>query len=405
MYHKKILHCILKIFILSFCLQRYQSFPVKTYICPLTNNSIIEQTISISQEDLNKEITGDTRLEFSSRFSVQQALKESSEFEYFKSAITEIRNKVFTQLDTTDAADKFKTRLKIQLINENSTKTSHNPKTFSFAKLNLEKKETYELYSMSGEYQINSAIEGNKIFANYKEPEHQKLKYFAPPEKGQFSELKKVVEKNNNRIKSLEDKIKMLNDGVVRSPLKKDTIAKQIESANDEINKLNKEINEKEAEIQKGEIYDGERQYLLEAIKSTHDIRPIESNNRVRNSDSEALILEEVLKLTSPSKLTQNNNKFYSTLYNKLSKFSNFNKILPIEIKNIKKFKSLKINDLNQHASGTLKLYTSYETCPSCKNAYILFSALRPNIKIEITTLSNELRNYIYETDFSKKNN
>ncbi|KAB8039631.1 hypothetical protein GCL60_05060 [Silvanigrella paludirubra] len=395
---------ILKISVWTLCFQSIQAHSVKVYTCPITSNSLREQTLSISKEDLNKEITGDIRIEFSNRFKLQKALKDSTEFEYFKSAITEIRKKIFTQLDNTNTSDFLKNKLKHQLINEKGINIGHSPKTFSFGKLHLENKKEYELYSISGEFQINSAIEGNKIFANYIEPEFQKLKYFSPPEKDQFPELKKVIEENKKKIDSLNKKIETLNNAIPKSPNKKENLETQIKNAKEEINKINKDIEDKENEIKKGEKYDGENKYITDEIIKTHSSEVKDYNNKVRKSDAEALILEEVLKLTSPSKNTENNNNFYSLLYDKFHETWNLGKKFPIDIQNIKKFKSLKTSDLNQYASGTLKLYTSYETCPSCKNAYILFSALRPNIKIEITTVSNELRNYLYETDFSKKN-
>ena len=102
-----------------------------------------------------------------------------------------------------------------------------------------------------------------------------------------------------------------------------------------------------------------------------------------RFSDAEAKILEKLLDLTKPSESTKQSNDLFN-----------------IHRTYLKTFKSLKIYDLNQDIKGTLKIYTSLKTCPSCNNAYVLFNALRPNIKLEIYTLNKNLKSEIYKKTY-----
>ena len=392
-------HFILKASIISLISPNITAFPVKIYSCPVTNNTLVEQILSVSKEDLNKPITDNTKLEFSKKFKYQSALKDSPEFEIYKSAITEIRKKVFKQLDESEAAGKLKVnKIKNSLVNiGNKNKTS--PKTFSYAKLLFESSNinSYELYSISGEFQILNDIGSNKIFANYDESGNQKLNYFAPPEKDYENMLLKDIDTKKSQLKRITSEVDKFEKLAKENTKKQEIFLEKAKKSREDANKLTKELDDLN--------FQSEENLIKKEIEKIHQktVAP-DSLGRIRDSDSEALILERVLTLTSPNQTTQAFNNFYSTLYDSLHSYWNLDKKFPKDIVNIKLYKSLNVNDLNQHAVGTLKLYTSYETCPSCKNAYLLFSALRPNIKLEITTVSNELRNYLYTNDFSEQN-
>lgn len=369
-----------------------EAYPVKAYECPLTNKTIVEQILSVSNEDLNKPITNNTQLEISKKSIYKSALKDSPEFEIYKSAITVIREKVFKQLDATETANELKVaKIKNSLINLNNSNNS-TPKTFSYAKLSLNNSEvkSYELYSISGEFQIINTPGDKKIFASYDESGNQKLNYFAPPENDYGGKILKEIEKIKNKIKSLEEEINRFEELSQKKP-------KDSDSFKDKALLSKKKKSELEKELEDLKLR-SEENIIINEIEKTHGKRiSPESKGRIRDSDSEALILEKILTLTKPKEKTQLNNMLYAFL-------SNANIYHHKEINDIKEIKTLNIQDLNQEVSGTLKIYTSFQTCPSCKNIYVLFSILRPNIKLEITTASNEIREYIYTNDFNIKN-
>ncbi|MGY3805201.1 hypothetical protein ACWNT8_14145 [Pigmentibacter ruber] len=361
-----------------------------TYTCPITNVTIKEHKLSKENNILK--------------------LKDSSQnpdevFSVFKNAISKIRSKVSNQLENArllriknnkndDSKEIEKIEKKEALLLHNllyknpeieayyGTRFSNfiskeDPKVFSYAKFIEENSNNvkYEIYSISGEFKIvNQDSENENIyFANVKPIEERKLSYFKPIDLQLADKYYNEINGSSESINSLEKKI---DDYIVsyKNEKKTDLKDKFLKLMEDNYKKMiatfNKTLNTFSLLDHKVEVQN---------IHEGH----AENGNQTRYSDAEAKILEKLLELTPPSQKTRTTNNILNEHRNYLAKF-----------------KSLKLYDLNQDIRGTLKIYTSLETCPSCNNAYVLFDALRPNIKLEIYTLNKELQMEIYKNNY-----
>nr|BFD31544.1 hypothetical protein GTC16762_11620 [Pigmentibacter ruber] len=370
-----------------------------TYTCPITNVTIKEHKLSKENNILK--------------------LKDSSQnpdevFSVFKNAISKIRSKVSNQIenarllriknnknDDIKEISEVEKNKEIEKIEKKEALLLHNllyknpeieayygtrfsnfinkedPKVFSYAKFIEENSNNvkYEIYSISGEFKIvNQESENENIyFANVKPIEERKLSYFKPIDQQLADKYYNEINGSSESINSLEKKI---DDYIVsyKNEKKTDLKDKFLKLMEDNYKKMiaifNKTLNTFSLLDHKVEV------------KNIHEGHA-ENGNQTRYSDAEAKILEKLLELTPPSQKTRTTNNILNEHRNYLAKF-----------------KSLKLYDLNQDIRGTLKIYTSLETCPSCNNAYVLFDALRPNIKLEIYTLNKELQMKIYKNNY-----
>lgn len=370
-----------------------------TYTCPITNVTIKEHKLS-KENNIIK-------------------LKDSSQnpdevFSVFKNAISKIRSKVSNQIDdarllrnqnkkndNSKEMNEVEKNQEIEKIEKKEALILHNllyknpeietyygkrfndfikkedPKVFSYAKFIEEDSNNikYEIYSISGEFKIvNRENKNEKIyFANVKPIGERKLSYFKPIDQQLADKYYNEINGSSESINSLEKKI---DDYIVsyKNEKKTDLKDKFLKLMEDNYKKMiatfNKTLNTFSLLDHKVEVQN---------IHEGH----AENGNQTRYSDAEAKILEKLLELTPPSQKTRTTNDILNEHRNYLAKF-----------------KSLKLYDLNQDIRGTLKIYTSLETCPSCNNAYVLFDALRPNIKLEIYTLNKELQIEVYKNNY-----
>ncbi|WP_158998374.1 hypothetical protein [Pigmentibacter ruber] len=384
-----------------------------TYTCPITNVTIKEHKLSKENNILK--------------------LKDSSQnpdevFSVFKNAISKIRSKVSNQIDDArllriknkkndDSMEisEVEKNKEIEKIEKKEALILHNllyknpeietyygkrfndfikkedPKVFSYAKFIEEDSNSikYEIYSISGEFKIaNRENENEKIyFANVKPIEERKLSYFNPVDQNKANLVKEDIFGSNEKIQKFEEKYDIVEE-------KFNDFVKKV----DEYNKESNVENNQNSKIDSKKKMEGYLSFLINLFNKTlepykfayHNSNKVknihegkaENGNQTRFSDAEAKILEKLLDLTSPTQQTRKTNDLFNQHRNYLAKF-----------------KSLKLYDLNQDIRGTLKIYTSLETCPSCNNAYVLFDALRPNIKLEIYTLNKELQMEIYKNN------
>lgn len=429
---KLYLYIMLFFFLSIYLLPENKAFAVREFICSKAFPfiKIKEQMLSIKKEDIDKSISEETLLELNYNTENQKPLKESEEFKIYKYAITELRKKIFNELNNSEYVQEQKTEsnkkesqknfktaanmnqiereiFKNQILpqdiktdeSNNKKRIRTNPKTFSYGDLKItgSNEKNYELFSLSGQYQMQNTIEGNKIFVNYKEPISQKLIYFNPPKQELVLKMQKSASELLKKSQdSLNESIKLLDlEKTINDPKKKKMIYQRSLNLKDDSINLKKQYEDLK--------YVSESNLARKEYERIHNDRVVSDFSifsEIKDSDSEVLILEKVLDLTEPDNNTQAKNIEEANKHEIAIANNHSTQYTPIEILNLRLNKHLNVKDLNQNIYGNLKIYTSYETCLSCQNAFILFSLLRPNIKLEITVVSNEIRNYIYRTNF-----
>ncbi|APJ04047.1 hypothetical protein [Silvanigrella aquatica] len=285
--------------------------------------------------------------------------------------------------------------LKTKVINA-AKKDNLDAKVFSYATYESKKEadKKIQFYSISGEFEFskNYNKKNELYFVNLKNPKNRKLSYFEPkdPEKlrsyeTKLANLQKNIIEIKAEIKGFED-----NQNTQNRQIRIDNAKKRLEIKEKEYSELNM--------IHQNSIdHEIERAYIN--TKGEKEI-----GNSPRSSDAEAKILEELLNLTipNPEDITYLiNERFFITKNDPDRRSTTQRAKYFFDLDN---FKSLNYYNLNQDIEGTLNIYTSLDTCASCKNAYSLFKILRPKIDLNIYTLNKDLQTFIYKNDFNANN-
>ncbi len=273
----------------------------------------------------------------------------------------------------------------------NISKENLDAKVFSYATFE-NKKDTgkqIQFYSISGELEFDKNY--NKInelyFVNLKNQNNRKLSYFEPQEPEKLKKIEKSIESLNLEIARLNKDINNPNLPNRENRIK-DLKVKHKDKET--------EYNELKLKHQKSIEHEIERAYIN--TKGEKEI-----GNSPRASDAEAKILEELLNLTIPNPKDTGwfNERFNQTRDNPNRRSTTQRAKHFFDLDN---FKSLNYYNLNQDIEGTLNIYTSLDTCASCKNAYSLFKLLRPKIDLNIYTLNKDLQTFIYKNNFNANN-
>lgn len=388
-----------------------KAFP--TYVCPITGVNLKENILSLENENLV--INAEQK---------ENNLSKEDPVEIFsnmKEAITLIREEVSEQLkgerilrklgEKNDPTAEKKEVLTLHglLFQNDEIKINYKdiylnlikkeePKVFSYAKYYEEnsKLPSFEIYSISGEFKFNLEKKQNKkiYFANVVEEKKRKLSYFNPNPEELNEKLSKKFFENIRNSEFLEKTISELMDkyNQEKTKLGKNIIENKglveddersitnLEKYLKQITKMRQALEEKVDECIDINSQINHEDKLLDIIYGMSN--SLTDNHPTRYSDAEAKILEKVLDLTPVNNEQVNKDE------------------LDRQLKYLKIFEPLNPKDLSYNTRGTLKIYTSLETCPSCKNAYILFSVLRPNIKLEIYTLNKELQRKVYKEKY-----
>jgi len=312
----------------------------------------------------------------------KQNYKESNEYkDNIKSIEIEFTRKKHNLLFDKKYSDSLK-----------NSKENLDAKVFSYATFENKKEpgKQIQFYSISGELEFDKNYNQiNKLyFVNLKNQNNRKLSYFEPQEPEKLKKIEKTIESLDTDIAKLNNDIN--NPNLPNRENRIEDLIVKLKSKETEYNKL-------KLKHQKSIEHEIEIAYI-----NTKGEKEIGKSPRA--SDAEAKILEELLNLTIPNPNDRTgwfNERFNQTRDepNRRSTTQRAKHFFDLD-----NFKSLNYYNLNQDIEGTLNIYTSLDTCTSCKNAYSLFKILRPKIDLNIYTLNKDLQTFIYKNDFNTNN-